>query len=86
MTQTLNFSSDIGLTPTWRINLSSGYDFINRGLTYTSVGFAKDLHCWEMRFNWVPSGFQQSYFFSINVKSSMLRDLKLEKKNDQYDR
>lgn len=86
LTQTLNFSSDIGLTPTWRINFSSGYDFINKGLTYTSVGFAKDLHCWEMRFNWVPTGFQQSYYFSINVKSSMLRDLKLEKKNDQYDR
>lgn len=83
--QTLNFSGDLAVTPNWKVTFNSGYDFKAKDLSYTSLGIYRDLHCWEMRMNWVPFGQQQNYFFQINVKSSVLQDLKLSKKNDIYD-
>lgn len=84
-TQTLNFNGDLQLTRNWKVTYSSGYDFEQDDISYTSIGIIRDLHCWEMRLNWVPFGFQQSYFFQINVKSSVLQDLKLTKRNDRFD-
>ena len=49
------------------------------------IDIYRDLHCWEMTFNWIPLGFHQSYNFVIRVKSSILQDLKLTKKRDFYD-
>lgn len=83
--QTINAFGDLTLTPNWKLTFNTGYDFTVKDLSYTSVGIYRDLHCWEMRLNWVPFGFQQNYNFQINVKSSILQDLKLTKKNDIYD-
>ncbi len=83
--QTLNFGGDVSLTPKWKITFNSGYDFEVNDLSYTQLGIIRDLHCWEMRANWVPFGPQQNYYFQINVKASILQDLKLSKKQDIYD-
>jgi hypothetical protein len=83
--QSLNFSGDISLTPKWKIGFRSGYDFVGNKFTYTSFNFYRDLHCWEMRFNWIPTGGQRSWNFQINVKSQMLQDLKLTRKKDFRD-
>jgi hypothetical protein len=83
--QTVNVFGDVSLTPNWKVTFNTGYDFTINDLSYTSLGIYRDLHCWEMRFNWVPFGFQKNYNFQINVKSSILQDLKMTKKNDIYD-
>lgn len=79
---TLTIRGDVNLTPKWKIGFSSGYDFINKDYTYTSIDFYRDLHCWEMRMNWVPFGYRQGWNFTIAVKASMLQDLKYEIRND----
>ncbi|MEM9896625.1 MAG: putative LPS assembly protein LptD, partial [Bacteroidota bacterium] len=83
VTQTLNFNGSLGLTEKTQITFNSGYDLERKELTQTQIGVSRDLHCWTMNFNWVPLGFQQSYFFSIRVKSSLLQDLKVEKRQPQ---
>ena len=80
-TQSLSFSGDLSITKGWKINASSGYDFITNKLTLTSVNIYRDLHCWELHFNWVPFGYRQSFMLEINVKSSMLRDLKVKRQS-----
>jgi lipopolysaccharide assembly outer membrane protein LptD (OstA) len=80
-TQSLSFSGDVSVTKSWKVNISSGYDFITNKLTLTSINIYRDLHCWELHFNWVPFGYRQSFLLEINVKSSMLRDLKLKKQS-----
>ena len=85
LVQTLSFSGDVNITPKWKVGFRSGYDFENNEFTYTSIDVYRDLHCWEMRFNWIPYGFRQSWNFSINIKSSLLQDLKLDKKKDFRD-
>ncbi len=79
--QTLNFSGDFSLTPRWKIGFNSGYDFELKDLSYTSVDIYRDLHCWEMSFHWIPFGIRQSYLFTIKVKSAILQDLKLTRRN-----
>lgn len=86
ITQTLSFSGDLSLTQNWKIGFNSGFDFKNRKLTTTSMNIYRDLHCWEMRISIVPIGYLKSYSFQINVKSAILQDLKITKRNSHMNR
>ena len=79
--QTLSFNGNFNLTDKWRFNFSSGYDFVNKGMSYTSIDIYRDLHCWEMRFNWIPFGYYKSWNFSINIKADSLKDVKWNKEH-----
>jgi hypothetical protein len=83
--QTFNVNGNVRLTEKWKIGFRSGYDFDTKKISYSSIDVYRDLHCWEMRFNWIPFGPRQSYNLSINVKSSVLQDLKLNKRKSFYD-
>ena len=85
VTQSLTFSGDVSVTEKWKVGFNSGWDFATNDFTYTSLNIYRDLHCWEMSFNYVPFGFRKSYTLNINVKSSVLQDLKLSRKRDWYD-
>lgn len=83
-TQSLNFSGNLKLTEKWKIGFRSGYDFDAKDFTYTSVNIYRDLHCWELLFNYIPIGYHKSYTLTIRVKAAALRDLKFEKKKDWF--
>jgi len=83
--QTLSFQGDISFTPKWKIGFTSGYDFVQNDLSYTSLSIYRDLHCWEFSMTWVPFGAQQMWSFDLKVKSSVLQDLKLSRRKDYYD-
>ncbi len=85
LTQMLRINGDFSLTPKWKIGFSTGYDFDRHEVTATSFNIARDLHCWDMTFSCIPFGTHQSYNFQINVRSSLLRDLKLTKRESWYD-
>ncbi len=77
---TISFSSNIELTPKWRIGGSSGYDFVQKGVTYTQLRFERDLLSWRIDFNWLPFGDNSFWGFFIGIKSSVLSDIKWEKR------
>ena len=85
VTNTLGINGDISLTPNWKVTFTTGWDFTNKGLSNTNLSVYRDLHCWEMRFSWTPIGYYKSWNFTINVKASALKDLKLTKKKDYRD-
>ncbi|MCT4591671.1 MAG: putative LPS assembly protein LptD [Carboxylicivirga sp.] len=85
ITSDINLNGNLSLTPKWRINFASGYSFDRKEIAHTNVGISRDLHCWSMNFNLVPVGRYKSYFFTIRVNSSMLQDLKYEKRNHPRD-
>lgn len=78
--QSMDISGDMDLTQGWKIGFRTGYDFEARDFTFTSFNFYRDLHCWNLACAWVPFGFQQTYTVTIRVKSSILQDLKLERR------
>ncbi|MDD4032276.1 MAG: putative LPS assembly protein LptD, partial [Bacteroidales bacterium] len=83
--QTLRLNGDFSLTPKWKIAFSTGYDVESKQVTHTSLTIDRDLHCWVMSLNISPFGEYKYYGFQINVKSSMLSDLKYRKNKSQYD-
>jgi hypothetical protein len=83
--QTVNFNGDLSLTKNWRIGFQSGWDFKAGKIASSSFNLYRDLHCWEFRFSWIPMGAYQSWNFGINIKSSMLKDLKYDKQQSRYD-
>ena len=77
----LMVSGNITLSPGWRAGFSSGYDFKNKGVTYTQLRFERDLKSWRMDFSWIPTGYYKQWTFFIGIKSSVLQDIKYEKRN-----
>jgi len=78
--QSVQISGNMDLTPKFSVGISSGYDFKNKGITYTQLRFSRDLDSWKMTFNWVPLGNRSTYYFYIGVKSSVFSDLKWDKR------
>ncbi len=83
--QSASMNGDVSLTPQLKIGFNSWYDITNGKFTNFGLNIYRDLHCWEMRMNWIPFGYQESWNFQINVKASILQDLKLLKRKDFYD-
>ncbi|NDK17449.1 MAG: LPS-assembly protein LptD, partial [Zetaproteobacteria bacterium] len=76
----VQISGDVELTPKFTVGINSGYDFKNKGITYTQLRFERDLDSWRLSFNWIPLGNRSTYYFYIGVKASVFSDLKWDKR------
>jgi hypothetical protein len=83
-THTIGISGDVNLTPKWKFAFNLNYDLENGEVATSSFDVFRDLHCWEMRFSVIPFGFRQSYSFTINVKSSILQALRLNRQQGWF--
>jgi len=79
----LMFSGDIDISPRWSIGASSGYDLKSKGVTYTQLRFERDLLSWRMNFSWIPFSSRSSWNFFIGIRSSILKDLKYDKRRER---
>ena len=76
----VNFSGDVELGERWFVGVSSGLDFTNLRFTPTQLRFRRDLESFNMTFSWTPFGTYSSWNFFIGISSSVLKDLKYEKR------
>lgn len=83
-TQNLSLSGNINLTKNWSFNFSASYDFDAKKIAYMNCNVTRDMHCWSMSASFVPVGPYKSYNFHISVKSSLLQDLKYDKRGNSY--
>ena len=67
--------ADVGLNPILpvidqlRIDYSINVDILpDAKLSAQSLNIHRDLHCWETRFSWYPTGFNKGFFFKVNIK------------------
>ena len=85
ITQTIRFSGNFKFSENWNFRYSSGYDFVGKEMTSTTLSVERNLHCWNMSFNIIPFGPSKSYSFTLNVKASMFKDVKYTKNKSWYD-
>ena len=78
VTHALSARGSVNVLKRYKLDVTTGYDLARREFTPTNLNFYVDLHCWELSFNWIPFGVRQSFSLRLNVKSALLRDLKLE--------
>ena len=76
------FYSDINmnfnLTPHWKVSWRTQWDWVDKKFSSHYFNFYRDLHCWEARITW-STGRYERFYLRINIKSSMLKDIKVEK-------
>ena len=63
--------------------VTASYDFNLKKIAYMNLNISRDLHCFTMRASVIPVGPYKSYNFHISVKSSLLSDLKYDKRSSQ---
>ena len=76
----LMVSANTDLTPKWKIGVTTGYDFVQKGFTNTQLRLNRDLMSWNMSFNWNPFGRNAYWGFFIGIKASVLSDIKWDKR------
>lgn len=81
LTHNLSFSGSIKPTPNWAFNFSASYDFRMKKISYMNCNISRELHDFVMTASFVPFGPYKSYNFHIAFKSSMLSDLKYDKRS-----
>ncbi|MCU0460686.1 MAG: hypothetical protein MUF36_01530 [Bacteroidales bacterium] len=85
ISQSLTVRGHVQITKKMNMTYSTGYDFNANEITMTQLGFTRDLHCWNMSFNWIPNGNMKMWEFAIRVNASVLQDLKYERRKDYHD-
>ncbi len=81
ITQNLSMSGNIRPTKNWNFSFTASYNFDTHKLAYMNCNVSRDLHCFTMTASFVPVGPYKSYNFHISVNSSLLSDLKYDKRS-----
>ena len=83
-TQTLGINGNVKLTPSMSFNMSTGFDLMALKMTTTQLSASYDLHCFNIRVSWVPTGQWESWTFQISANAAALADLLKYKKSSSY--
>lgn len=79
--QNLSINGNVRPTKNWNFSFSASYNFDLKKIAYMNCSISRDLHCFTMTASFVPVGPYKSYNFHISVKSSLLKDLKYDKRS-----
>ena len=80
LSHNLGLSGSIQPTKNWNFSFSTSYDFDQKKFAQVNCTLTRNLHCWSLSASFVPVGVYKSYFVSLRANSSMLQDLKYEKR------
>jgi hypothetical protein len=64
----LSTSAGLAFTRNWSMSWSSTYNFVTNQLVGHDINFHYSQDCWELRFDWRPSGYNPGYYFIVNIK------------------
>jgi hypothetical protein len=80
-TQNLSISGTLRPAQNWNFSMSASYNFDLHKISYMNCSVSRDLHCFTMTASFIPVGPYKSFNFHIAVKSSLLKDLKYDKRS-----
>jgi LPS-assembly protein len=78
-TANVNLGGDFSLTPKWKIGGNTYYDFDSKSFQTFTMFISREMHCWQMSINLTPVGPYRFFNITINPKSGILRDLKINR-------
>jgi hypothetical protein len=87
-TVTKNFSASthlsVSLTQNWSVSSGVSYDLQSKQFTVPDITIHRDLHCWELNFDYRPVGYVRGFNFEIRLKAPQLQDIKLTRQESTY--
>ncbi|MEI8111867.1 MAG: putative LPS assembly protein LptD [Chitinophagia bacterium] len=75
----VSFNGDFSLTEKWKIGGTGFYDISRKSLQQISMFITREMHCWQLAINVTPIGLYRSFNITINPKSGILRDLRINR-------
>ncbi len=74
-------NANLGIKPTphWDVDYSTSYDFVNGRFAEHRFTFNRELHCWQLRFSWTPTGPAAGWTFQVWVTD--IPDIELHTSN-----
>jgi len=84
ISSSLNFNNSFNLTPKWNFSTNGFFDFNTKQLTMFTMSIAREMHCWQMSIGVTPIGSYQFFNITISPKSSILRDLRVNRTRTFY--
>ncbi|HEX8314881.1 MAG TPA: hypothetical protein VF609_07810, partial [Flavisolibacter sp.] len=72
-------NNSFNLTPKWNFSTNGYYDFTTKQLTMFTMSIAREMHCWQMSIGVTPIGSYQYFNITISPKSSVLKDLRVNR-------
>ncbi len=76
---TMNLNGDFSLTDKWKVGATGYYDISRGSLQQLSTFITREMHCWQLSINVNPVGLYRSFSITVNPKSGILRDLRINR-------
>lgn len=77
--QNVNFGGTLGLTKKWQASVNGYYNITQGEINTISGTLSRDMHCWQMSISLSPVGIYRFFSISISPKSTLLRDLRVNR-------
>jgi LptD protein len=74
-----NWNGDFNVTEKWKMGMSGYYDFATSSIQTLTMFITREMHCWQLSINVTPIGLYRSFNITVNPKSGLLRDLKVNR-------
>jgi hypothetical protein len=74
-----NWNGDFNLTEKWKMGMNGYYDFATSSIQTLTMFITREMHCWQLSINVTPIGLYRSFNITINPKSGLLRDLRVNR-------
>jgi len=84
LNSSLILNGDFNLTEKWKVSYSTYYDVKNLKIQSFTGSLSRDMHCWQLSINVTPVGLYRSFSITINPKSGILRDLRINRNRTFY--
>ena len=75
----ISWNGDFNLTPRWKVGMNGFYDFTTSQIQTLTMYLSREMHCWQLSINVTPVGLYRSFNITINPKSGILRDLRINR-------
>lgn len=78
----LSGSLSFSLTKNWKFTFTGSFDVFEKQFSAPYVTIYRDLHCWEINFDWIPLGSYRGFKFELRLKAPQLQDIKIDKQSN----
>jgi LPS-assembly protein len=80
----LSVNGDFSLTPKWKVGGNTYFDFKTAKIQQLTMFVTREMHCWQLAINVTPVGLYRSFNITVNPKSGILRDLRINRSRFFY--
>ena len=80
----VNTNTSVNVTQNWKLNYNARFSISDKDIVRHNITLYREIDCWELFVDWTPTGYAKGLYFRLNLKSDILKDLKVEQKTGLY--